>query len=301
MCECDKTQYINMKLKAAFRNGSIVGDILLLFGFFLVFGVIGVLMSTSLLGADLNNMRVVKWQQAIQSIAMFTLPPILFAYLCTYNVGGFLHVEKKPRLSIIVFVVLLLVLAIPAINWLSYFNQQMSLPASLSGIEKWMKSSEQSMAVLTQKLLAVSSLSGLFLNVIVIAAIPAIGEELFFRGAIQGIFSSKMNKTAAIWITAVVFSAIHLQFYGFVPRMLMGALFGFILLWSDTLWLPVVAHFTNNVMAVLFYYFKCKGYHLPDIDTLGTGSTWWLGVLSLGATVGGIMMLKRILQSSENK
>lgn len=290
-----------MKFKAALRNGGIVGDILLLFGFFLVLGVSGVLVSTTLLGADVNSLSTVKWQQAIQSIAMFVLPAILFAYLCTDNASSFLHIGKRPRVSIMAFVVFLLILAIPAINLLSSLNQQLSLPASMSGLEQWMKSSEQSLAVLTQKMLTVGSLYGLLLNVVVIAAVPAIGEELFFRGTIQGIFSMRMNKKAAIWISAIVFSAIHMQFYGFVPRMLLGAMFGFILVWSDSLWLPIVAHFTNNVIAVVFYFFKSKGYHLPDFDTLGSGSTWWLGVMSLIATLGGLMMLKRMLQTSENK
>jgi membrane protease YdiL (CAAX protease family) len=290
-----------MKLKAALRNGGIVGDILLLFGFFLVLGIVGVLVSALLPGTDVNNLAVVKWQQAIQSIAMFVFPSILFGYLCTDDVVEFLHIAKRPRMSVMAFVVMLLVLAIPAINLLSFFNQQMSLPAYMSGLEKWMKASEQSMATITQRMLNVSDLHGLLLNIVVIAAIPALGEELFFRGAIQGIFSGRINKKAAIWIAAIVFSAIHMQFYGFVPRMLMGAMFGFILLWSDSLWLPIVAHFANNAIAVVFFFFKSKGYHLPDFDTLGTGSTLWLGVMSLVVTFGGLIMLKRMLQGVENK
>ena len=84
----------------------------------------------------------------------------------------------------------------------------------------------------------------------------------------------------AIWLAAFIFSAIHFQFYGFVPRFLLGAFFGYLLVWSGNLWLPVLAHFTNNAVAIVFYYLKNNGFHVFDIDTLGTGNTLWIGYVS---------------------
>jgi hypothetical protein len=112
---------------------------------------------------------------------------------------------------------------------------------------------------------------------------------------VQGIIQEKMNVKFAIWITAIVFSAIHMQFYGFLPRMLLGAFFGYLLFWSENLWLPIAAHFTNNAVAIVFYYLKYNGYKLPDIDTVGTGNTLWLGLISAAFAIYGFFWFKKLV------
>ena len=98
-------------------------------------------------------------------------------------------------------------------------------------------------------------MKGLFINLLMIAIIPAIGEEFFFRGLLQRIFSNWVRNTHwGIIISAFLFSAIHMQFYGFFPRFLLGAMFGYLFVWSGSLWLPVLAHFINNSLAVIAYY-----------------------------------------------
>jgi len=156
------------------------------------------------------------------------------------------------------------------------------------------------MAKLTELLLNVHTLATLVFNVFLIAVIPALGEELFFRGAVQGILRQKMNVKVAIWITAILFSAIHMQFYGFFPRMLLGAFFGYLLFWSENLWLPIVAHFTNNGIAIIFYYLKNNGYKVQDIDTIGTGYTLWLGGLSIFLGILGFFLLRNWIRKSIN-
>jgi len=145
-------------------------------------------------------------------------------------------------------------------------------------------------------MLQVHGYYALSFNIFLIAILPALGEELFFRGAIIRVFQDWRGFKTAIWITAFIFSAIHLQFYGFLPRLLMGAFFGYLLLWSENLWLPVTAHFINNVVAVVFYYLKFNGYKLPDIDAIGTGNTLWIGIASGVMGIIGIFMLKRRFQ-----
>ena len=90
-----------------------------------------------------------------------------------------------------------------------------------------------------------------------------------------------------------------MQFYGFVPRLLLGAFFGYLLLWSGNLWLPILAHFTNNLMTILFYYLKNNGFQVFNIDTLGTGDTLWLGCLSGWLALFGIIVLKKFLIRKE--
>jgi len=173
-----------------------------------------------------------------------------------------------------------MLVAIPFINMLSWLNQQIILPEALSEIEKMMQSSEVQIAEITEKMLNVSTLGALLFNVFLVAVVPALGEELFFRGTIQRLLSDWKGALFAIWITAFVFSAIHMQFYGFLPRMLLGAFLGYLLLWSGSLWLPIIAHFVNNSVAVVFYYLKFNGVKVIDVETIGTDDTLWLGIVS---------------------
>jgi hypothetical protein len=104
----------------------------------------------------------------------------------------------------------------------------------------------------------------------------------------------------AIWVTAIVFSAIHMQFYGFIPRMLMGAMFGYVFVWTGSLWVPVLMHFTNNCIAVLVYYLTDDGGQNSIADTFGSGDTWWIGALSLVA-VGCLLWLLRRITSPDQQ
>ena len=247
-----------------------------------------------------DNIDLLKWLQLTMSTVVIVLPPIFLAYLISPNPLTFLQLNRRVQLSDLVIVVLVMIIAIPFINLLGDLNHRMVLPKSLAAIENWMKSSEDNAAQFTEKLLNVHTWLGLSFNVFVIAVIPALGEELFFRGALQGVLKDWKGIRPAIWLSAILFSAIHFQFYGFVPRMLMGAFFGYLLFWSDNLWLPVTAHFTNNVIAVIFYYLKLNGASVPDIDAVGTGNTLWLGIASGALTLFGIFQLRKQLLTKNN-
>lgn len=133
--------------------------------------------------------------------------------------------------------------------------------------ETWARSYEDRAAKLTTFLTEFDSVAQLIVAIIVIAIIPAIGEEFVFRGILQNRFHSLTgNVHVAIWISAALFSAIHLQFYGFVPRMLLGALFGYLYLWSGSLWIAIAAHFMNNAASVLALYAYQQGKLEYDID-----------------------------------
>ena len=228
----------------------------------------------------INNIVVMKWLQLVQTVFTFVLP----AFLLAHFVGqGISYLKFTPiRSSLMWFgVILMMPLALPAVNWLKSLNDLVVLPHFMSGIELWMQQMENQSEVLTDKFLSVSSYSGLALNLLVMAAIPALGEELFFRGILQTVLGEKLNRHLAVWITAFIFSAIHLQFYGFLPRFLLGAALGYLFLFSGSIWASIVAHFINNALAVLLFFLTFNGYLTFDMDALGTQNTWWLGFLSL--------------------
>ena len=245
--------------------------------------------------------EALKWVQLIQTAALFLLPPFLMAFLWAKQPLEWLKLKSETR-GYGLWAIFLMLMALPAINLVGYFNQQMSLPAFLEPLEQWMKTSEESAARLTEQFLNVSTYGGLIINILLMALLPAVAEELTFRGVLQNLFEVKdetLKKKGnrvhiAIWCSAILFSAIHMQFYGFLPRMLMGALFGYALVWTGSLWIPILMHFTNNAMAVILYFLAIRsGWDMDKVDTIGTNDTLWLGVVSLVLTIIGIYAFRR--------
>lgn len=234
-----------------------------------------------------------KWLQLLQTIGTFLLPPVLCAWIWDEHHTPFrwLGLRSSANWQTIVLATLAMVCAIPAINLLADLNSRVELPKSLEFIEQILKAQEEAAAELTERFLAADNLLTLLLNIGLLALLPALAEELSFRGTLQQIISPvsgpsqgtvSVRTHVAIWVTAFIFSAVHLQFYGFVPRMLMGAMFGYVFVWTGSLWVPMVMHFTNNGIAVLAYYLiGPEGQEKSWADTIGAGSTWWLGVISL--------------------
>lgn len=174
-----------------------------------------------------------------------------------------------PQLFLLVFIIQISLM--PFSGWLQSVNENMHLPASLKGLEDFMKSMEESLAETTKFLTTFDSLWQLILALIVIAVIAGIGEELIFRGLIQRkLYLGLKNPHAAIWLAAIIFSAIHFQFYGFLPRLLLGALFGYFYYWTGNLWVPIAAHIFNNSLAVVMLYLVNKGVISPEIEKMDT-------------------------------
>ena len=244
-----------------------------------------------------------KWLQFIQTTATFLLPPILCAWLWDEEHKPFrwLRMDVPVQWQNILLAVVIMVCAVPGINLLADLNSRVELPKSLEFIEQILKSQEEAAAALTERFLQADTIGGLLINIGLMALLPALSEELSFRGTLQQIIykdqSGKVQSTKvhlAIWITAFIFSAIHMQFYGFVPRMLLGAMFGYVFVWSGSLWVPITMHFVNNGLAVLVYYLLGESANTKNIaDTLGAGDTWYLGVFSILITSLGLLIFYR--------
>lgn len=242
---------------------------------------------------DRTSVASLKGLQLLQTLCAFFLPPLILAACAAEKPMVWLHLTTGMRWQTALFAVAAMLLAVPAINLLSYLNQQLSLPAAMQPLEAWMQQQEDAANRLTEQFLQVDTLWGLLLNLGLMALLPALGEELTFRGVLQNLIAPNACRTpvkgcpsrrthVAIWVTAAVFSFVHFQFYGFVPRMLMGAMFGYMLVWTGSLWVPMLMHFTNNAAAVLSYYIATRQGLDPDaLDVLGTDNTLWLGILSI--------------------
>ena len=287
-----------MALRGKMENSHVIAKIMIWLGLiFVMFSLTVLVIALITQGNPLSDINTLKWIQLLQTITLFLLPSLMVAYLCAKAPFSWLQLDKKADWKVFLWAVGIMLVALPAINLLADINQQMVLPTWLSGLEEWMKNKEAEAEWLTKQFMSVTTVSGLLVNLLLMAVLPALSEEITFRGVLQRLLSPKhstLNSHLSIWLTAIIFSAIHMQFYGFVPRMLMGALFGYMMVWTGSLWVPMLMHFVNNGMAVSLYFMASRaGWDMDKVDAIGAGNTLWLGIVSLVLTVVGIYIFRR--------
>jgi membrane protease YdiL (CAAX protease family) len=236
-----------------------------------------------------NQSGLLKFIQMASSIGTFIVPALLFAKMQSTNTAEYLQADRPPSAPLMLVSIALMFSIVPLIEWTITINQHMHLPEFLDGVETWMRKKEDELEILTKQLLMMTSFSDLLINLLMIAVLPAIGEELIFRGCFQKIFSRWANSYHwGIWLAAILFSAIHVQFYGFLPRMLLGALFGYLFVWGRSIWLPIVAHFINNATTVIAaFIYQIKG---KSLDTLDEPSPYGWPVYVLSAALTGYLL-----------
>lgn len=237
--------------------------LLLIFSGAFLFTIIALALGAAIFGLDAmikmssgstENIQILKLVQIVTSIGMFILPALWFAKMESNNWLAFLKLNRFSWILVGLTILIMFGLA-QFLEYINDLNKSMALPSFLKDLEAWMLLKEQQMELITKQLLVMPSVNSFLVNILMLAIIPAIGEELTFRGCLQKIFKRWTgNYHAAIWITAIIFSSIHFQFYGFIPRMLLGALFGYLFVWSGSLWIPIVGHFLNNAAAVVTAY-----------------------------------------------
>ena len=294
-----------MALRGKLENSNVIAKIMVWLGLiFVMFSLTVLVIALVTQGNPLSDINTLKWIQLLQTISLFLLPSLILAYLCAKAPWNWLQLDNKVNWKVLLWAIGIMLVALPAINLMSHWNQQMVLPTWLSGVEEWMKNKEAEAEWLTKQFMSVTTISGLLVNLLLMAVLPALSEEITFRGVLQRLLSPKnsslnsqlstLNSHLSIWLTAIIFSAIHMQFYGFIPRMLMGALFGYMMIWSGTLWIPMLMHFVNNAAAVILHYISNQaGWDMDKIDAIGTGNTLWLGIVSVVLTIVGIYAFRR--------
>ncbi|MFH1121255.1 MAG: CPBP family intramembrane glutamic endopeptidase [Bacteroidota bacterium] len=222
---------------------------------------------------EIMNLGFIRLTQMLNQMGFFLLPPVLYALLCEQNPFSFLGLNK-PRFIHIIAALLILLAAGPFTGYLTEWNERLILPSQLSRLSEWMRSSEETASKLTNRLLDEPGTSSLITNIIMIGLLPALGEELLFRSALIGL-SRKIFRGIhlPVIISALLFSALHLQFFGFLPRFMLGLLFGYLLVWSGSVWIPIVAHFVNNTSVVIASFLFNKGISSIPADEMGTVSS----------------------------
>lgn len=204
----------------------------------------------------------------LQDIFVMFLPAYTLCLWIADKPMQMMGVRKTRKMSQgLLYGFLIFGVSYPAIAVIAQWNEQIVLPDSLTGVENWMRQMEDAAKDVTDLFLSGETLSDLFLNLLIIAAAAAFVEEIFFRGALQQLIEKWLrNGHVAVWTAAFIFSAIHLQFYGFLPRLVMGAVLGYLFLYSRNLWIPMLYHFVNNAAVVVITYFWGESNFLEQLE-----------------------------------
>ncbi len=230
-----------------------LGMLLCLWVFMLVVTSLLSLLLFSAMGQSAASLRV---QAILQDVLVFILPPVVTALLTSRYPAELLEVMRGPKFTTTVYAIAALLCSIPAMEMVIAWNDGWQLPEAL----RWARELEEQARETTELMMSGTSVGSLVISVLIVGVFTGIAEELFFRGGVQKLLMcTRLNPHAAIWIAAVIFSVMHLQVYGLVPRILLGAFFGYAMWWSGSLWLPMLLHALNNSLVVVTQWMAARG------------------------------------------
>ena len=281
----------------------------ILFGTFFFFLCIFSLLTSFIAPHVSDATLVTRLETFFQSLFIFIVPALITAMLATRLPATMLGIDRKPKLTPTLYIIAATIVAVPAMDTIVNWNASIHLPESMSAIEQSIRNMEDMAQEATRTLMGSDTIGSLIITILIVGIMAPLSEELFFRGAMQRTFrATGLNSHVTVWLVAVIFSFMHFQFFGFVPRLLLGAFFGYILLWGNNLWYAIIAHATNNILATVTNW---QPMHLdaavnPEAitgvaETVTPASPTW-DVLLIGAslllTVLTIIRLRRVLNKN---
>lgn len=245
----------------------------------------GVLMDAG--GID-RKVAMLRIATIVQDMLMMVIPALVTALICTRQPVRLLAIAKAPDLRMTVSAIMVMLVSSPLMSWIIDWNASMHLPESMSALEASIRSMEDSAAGAVDMILGPHDIPNLIVSILIVGVLAGFSEEIFFRGSLQRLLASaRIGNIASIWTAAFIFSSIHMQFFGFVPRLLLGAYFGYLLLWSGSLWLPVLAHTVNNLLYIILKYTTGSG----DIEPASAAGSAAVIAISAILTAAGLWIL----------
>ncbi|MDB9895370.1 CPBP family intramembrane metalloprotease [Flavobacteriales bacterium] len=229
--------------------------------------------------------NALKFIQLFSCLGLFILPPFFYGYLSAENIFS----NHKISRQVIILVVAIMILINPFVSFTFFLNQSIDIP-------KWLMFYDQNIYAITKAFLVMNSSVDLIVNLLVLAILPAIGEELVFRGFLQKkIISFSKKPYLSIFFTALLFSVVHMQFEGVLPRFILGSVLGLMFYFSSNIWIPIIAHFINNALIVILSYPALNNKISFDLLNLEKFVRWDQAALSLIAvTVLFYLFIKKI-------
>lgn len=214
-------------------------------------------------------------------LGCFMLPSLL--YFRFFN----LKINWQPiQIQSISIWLLFFICIVPISSILYTLNQGIHFPELYANIEAQLRASELKIEESSQILLAGTTYWSLIVSLLIVAVLPAIAEELFFRGCLQKALQNATNGWIAVLITSIVFSAIHFQFFSFAPRFLLGTVLGYAYLKSQNLLIPMLLHFINNSLVIIWTYLFQNKYISISHDYLEQNLGWKVYIILVAIILG---------------
>jgi membrane protease YdiL (CAAX protease family) len=232
--------------------------------------------------------------QFIGTTLPILITPIIFSYAVVRDPGDYMKNNFHFPPILVILVIVMAALAFPITEYLGNINEKMILPHSLKAVEQWMRTSEDEAAKISNSMMQMHGFGDMLFDLIFIGLLTAIVEEFLFRGCFQTIFIRWTKNThAAVWITAILFSAFHQEFYSFLPRVFLGVMFGYFAAWSGSVWPAILGHFLNNGSVVVLTYMSQKGLIGVDPNDSHTFTNWGY-IISFALTLALLIIYKYI-------
>ncbi|MCX8020797.1 MAG: CPBP family intramembrane metalloprotease [Chitinophagaceae bacterium] len=302
-------------MQGAYKTESVFKQLLIFGGItlasFFVIGVLGTLLLAAVTGTSVNELNnlatlsadksraipLIRGMQLVQFVSLFLIPALISAKLFSTSVKKYLGWRRPSHPEFFFTGAAVMLLALPLGNWLGEINRSIPFP---EGISRWINQKENEIAGLIKLILSQRSIKDLLLNLIFIALLAAVGEELFFRGIVQRLLIKWIkHPMAGIVITAILFSALHAQFYGFLPRLALGILLGMMYWYSGSLWVAITAHFVYDAVLIVAAYFYPN---LLDVENIKQSKELWVSSLpaALVSLLLVLMLMLRMHKMSQN-
>ena len=200
-----------------------------------------------------DPVTAIRITQALTTIGAFLVPALLFAYCQNRQWFDYNAANCRPNQTMVNMVLILSVTLLPVVGVLSAFNQ--SIMPQEGSVAEFMRDMEEAANHILELVTSQRSSWDLISNILVFAVLAGICEEFFFQGSLQPLLMNwSKNPHVGILLTALIFSALHFQFYGFIPRFLLGVYLGYLFYWSRSLWLPILAHVLHNALSIMVDY-----------------------------------------------
>ncbi len=221
----------------------------------------------------------------LQCVIGFCLPAYLTARFASSTPLVFTGLRRGGSPKVYAGIVIVCILALPAMNQLISWNASIHFPSWASGLENTLRSWEKANSAVADKILSADGFLQMLAGVAVVGILTGFSEEFFFRGTLQTIFLQGGSRYSwAVWGTAFIFSAMHFQFFGFFPRLLMGGFFGWLVVWTGSLWPAVFAHALNNSLVVVASWAFSNSEGFDSLGVAADGQFPWAAIMSLAAT-----------------
>ncbi len=255
---------------------------------------LGSLSGESLMDAILKpeNANALRLMQFIATLVMFFLPAFFYAKLCHKNAIKHLGFIKMPSIKQLLLVIAIMFFALFIVGALAEAWQLIPFPKNW---QQQFKAAEETYKRQMQVMARMDGLGDFILSLFIVALLPAIFEEVIFRGALQNLLSRWLKTPVwAIVITSIIFSAIHGSYDGFVPRFLLSFILGWLFYRTGNIWLNIVAHFVNNAIGVTMLYVYSKPGQITDISKLEDHFPFWLGAMGIVAVIALLYALEKV-------